>query len=138
VNGNKNGETLKLFQDYTGTKNGAVREELLEKAVARVLSILLKQEKPDGRFQQLIEARRHYPTAFQDVVIVVCRSLEIPTGLRSLLELYAWTRDLALRDQLLEIREEAFNTNRWDVLEPFVETKLMQEFADLAQERRSK
>jgi len=127
---------VELFEKYAGTEEATPRQELLEKTVAQVISILVTPEIHDGNFQQLIAARMRYPTAFEDIVTVICRKLKLPTGLQSLLKLYRRTRDLSLREELLEIREEAFRNNRWEILEVFTQENLVEEFAELAQERK--
>jgi len=136
VKGEKSDKTLKLFQDYAGAENGTAREGLLEKVAARVISILVTPGAPNGNFQQLLEARAQYPTAFEATVIIVCQRLKFPTGLRSLLKLYHRTRDPSLREELLGIREKAFRDDQWDILQAFADEGSMQEFADLGEKQR--
>ncbi len=137
MNREKNGKkTLKLFQDYDGTKDEAARGKLLERVVARVTSILIKHEEPNGNLQQLLEAQRRYPTAFRQVIEVTSRRLELPGGLKALLWLYIRTQDGDLEGPLLEIRGQALAKNQWEVFEILDQEGLAKQLARRAEELR--
>ena len=115
---------LDLFEQYTESDN-----ELLERIVARVLTILVTQ---DGNFNQLIEAMRKYPTAYALVIEKACERAGIPNELQALLRFYKSSRDRVLWRALYKLREGAVRkkpVGDENVLVVFANEGLTEDFA---------
>lgn len=112
------------------------RWQLEEQLVSRLVVLVGASNPVNGNFGELVEAYRRYPRIYHRVIAELCRCLDLPAGLTSVLRLYIQTQDSTLEKNLRAIRQEAVASGSADILEAYQSEGLVKEFGQAAIRRQ--